>query len=377
MQDGSLFKGKVLCGPMVRISTLGFRLLCAKNGADVVYSEEIIANKLCKCVREVRRISRDEFKDFLPDNNIDNQSNTVIDLIEFVHYDCRQKEQGRRAVVFSTLSIGEGAKVIVQIGAASADIALAAAKVVQADVDGIELNMGCPKKFSTGQGMGAALMSKPDLAVSILSALVQGQSLPVSVKTRCMQSTTESVNLIRALDKSGVHAIVLHARQKEHRYTIAASYAEFRCIRVMLGTELRSSLILNGDVSSGDSVSDLMERTQCDGIMVCRSAMHDPSIFQDLLNNDMQAPHRTPESNITLPLNNKGIPRILSTVRTFVEWRAAFGACFQQIKYHALRVLQEYPEVHEQYELSLKAKDQRKLLSSFLGQDEPLAELLH
>ena len=371
MEHAYLFKGKVICGPMVRVNTLGFRLLCAKSGADVVYSEEIIANKLCKCVREVRSVSGIELNEFFPHRKFDCQTDRV-DVIDFVHYDFR-KTGNRRTVVFSTLSIGEGAKVIVQIGASSADIALAAARVVQADVDGIELNMGCPKRFSTDQGMGAALMDKPDLAVSILSALVQGTSLPISVKTRCMPSTAESVRLLKALDTSGVHAIVLHARQKEHRYTTPASHGDFRRIRDDLGSELRASLIYNGDISSRDSINEITTETRCDGVMLCRSAMHDPCIFQEFLKDNVQERHQVSNSGMAFPLLNKSPPEILHTVEKFVKWRAAFGACFQQIKYHALRVLQEYPSVRKHYELSLKAKDLQMLLSALLCQRDMLS----
>ena len=42
---------RVLCGPMVRISSLPFRLLALEYGADVVFSEELIDFRLAQCVR--------------------------------------------------------------------------------------------------------------------------------------------------------------------------------------------------------------------------------------------------------------------------------------------------------------------------------------
>lgn len=55
---------------------------------------------------------------------------------------------------------------------------------VQNDVSGFDVNMGCPKKYSTGGGMGTALFGRPDRAKEILRALVQNVDLPVTCKIR-------------------------------------------------------------------------------------------------------------------------------------------------------------------------------------------------
>ena len=45
------FRDKLICAPMVRISSLPFRLLCLRYGCDLVYTDEIIDYKLAKCKR--------------------------------------------------------------------------------------------------------------------------------------------------------------------------------------------------------------------------------------------------------------------------------------------------------------------------------------
>lgn len=45
------YSNQVLCGPMVRISSLPFRLLALEYGADLVFSEELIDYRLIQCVR--------------------------------------------------------------------------------------------------------------------------------------------------------------------------------------------------------------------------------------------------------------------------------------------------------------------------------------
>ena len=47
----SLSIPKLCLAPMVRVGTLPFRLLALRNGADVVYTEEIIDKKLMNAER--------------------------------------------------------------------------------------------------------------------------------------------------------------------------------------------------------------------------------------------------------------------------------------------------------------------------------------
>ena len=63
-------------------------------------------------------------------------------------------------------------KFILQIGTSSAETAVAAVRKLLPDIGGVDVNMGCPKKFSVQGGMGAALMRNPDNAEKIMKALV-------------------------------------------------------------------------------------------------------------------------------------------------------------------------------------------------------------
>ena len=67
----------------------------------------------------------------------------------------------------------EKAKFIVQIGTNKAETAVKAVQILEEDISGVDVNMGCPKKFSTSGGMGSALMKDVDNAKRIMSALVQ------------------------------------------------------------------------------------------------------------------------------------------------------------------------------------------------------------
>ena len=87
--------GKLNLAPMVRMNTQPFRELCSAQGADFVFSEEIIDRKLLWCQRVV---------------------NTHLNTIDFVH----ARDHG---VVFRTRKEEKG-RLILQIGSNNADIAV-------------------------------------------------------------------------------------------------------------------------------------------------------------------------------------------------------------------------------------------------------------
>ena len=130
------YRGRVFLAPMVRVCSLPFRLLCRFYGADVCFSEEIIDRSISSCVRRY---------------------NSHLDSVDFVRGD---------KVVFRTCAADHPN--IFQIGTADPVFALRGAEVVCRDVDGIDINMGCPKHFSISGGMGAALLSNPEKVFSIL-----------------------------------------------------------------------------------------------------------------------------------------------------------------------------------------------------------------
>ncbi|KAF3855393.1 hypothetical protein F7725_023448 [Dissostichus mawsoni] len=82
------------------------------------------------------------------------------------------------------------------------------------DVAAIDVNMGCPKEYSTKGGMGAALLSDPDKIVAILRTLVTGVAIPVTCKIRILPTVEETVSLVRRIEETGVAAVAVHGRKK-------------------------------------------------------------------------------------------------------------------------------------------------------------------
>lgn len=75
-------------------------------------------------------------------------------------------------------------RLVFQMGTANPERAVALAKMVQHDVSAIDVNMGCPKPYSTDFGMGAKLLTNQENAKKILTNLVKNIPLPITCKIR-------------------------------------------------------------------------------------------------------------------------------------------------------------------------------------------------
>lgn len=107
-EGSEIFRNVFCLAPMIRASSLPLRLLATEYGADLVWSEEIIAQKIAACARVF---------------------NEHTDTIDFVG------KTGGHAV-FQTIPARE--RVVFQIGCSSAADAVRAAEVVAADVVAID-----------------------------------------------------------------------------------------------------------------------------------------------------------------------------------------------------------------------------------------------
>lgn len=89
--------------------------------------------------------------------------------------------------------------------------------MVEQDVDGIDVNMGCPKSFSLKGGMGAALLTQPDKITDILTTLVATVRIPITCKIRIFTDLEKTLSLVRVIEKTGVSALAVHGRTKDER----------------------------------------------------------------------------------------------------------------------------------------------------------------
>ncbi|RAL50604.1 hypothetical protein DM860_014546 [Cuscuta australis] len=240
------YRNKLVLAPMVRVGTLPFRLMAVDYGADIAYGEEIIDHKLLKCERRV------------------NDALGTIDLLE----------KGTGSVVFRTCS-EERNRVVFQMGTSDAVRALNAAQMVCKDVAAVDINMGCPKSFSISGGMGAALLTKPELIHDILTTLRRNLDTPITCKIRLLKCSQDTVELARRIEKTGISALAVHGRKVPDRPRDPAKWSEIADVV----SALSIPVIANGDVFEYDDFQRIKDATGASSVMVARGALWNASIF--------------------------------------------------------------------------------------------------
>ena len=267
-KNGVDYRGKVVLAPMVRSGELPSRLLALKYGADLVWGPETIDRAMIGTTRRMNpHTSTLEFSR-LPTSKI---KNPTLD------------PENRESVIYRIHPELEKGKLIYQIGTANPELAVQAAKMVAADVAGIDVNSGCPKPFSTSGGMGAALLKTPDLLCEILTSLVEEVGKPyeigISVKIRILDTPEETAALVKRLVRTGITGLTVHCRTTPMRPRERAIRHQLKMIGEIC-REAGVACIMNGDVTSRTEALKLMEEFNVDGAMIATEAEKNPSCFR-------------------------------------------------------------------------------------------------
>jgi tRNA-dihydrouridine synthase 2 len=186
---------------------------------------------------------------------------------------------------------------IFQIGSADPDLAVHAARLVMDDVSGIELNCGCPKPFSTHAGMGAALLTNPDLLCSILSAL--RRELPprisISAKIRLLPTQEDTLALVKKIVNTGINCLTIHCRTRNMRPRERALIPRLKeIVDFVRGLGRDVAIIENGDCVGFEDARRIRAITGADSVMIATAAEANPSVFSP-------TPLTSLEDNFILP----------------------------------------------------------------------------
>ncbi|KAJ6601151.1 hypothetical protein DFH09DRAFT_900423 [Mycena vulgaris] len=254
------FKNGVFLAPMVRSGALPTRLFALKHGATLVWGPEIVDKAILHAERAV---------------------DPTTGVISY---------NGKSRAMFTTHPI-EKPYFIYQIGSSDPELAVQAARVVMQDVSGIDLNCGCPKPFSTHSGMGAALLTNPDLLCSILTALraAMPPEITVSAKIRLLPSQEDTLKLVERIVNTGISALTVHCRTRTMRDKDAALVGRLKEIVDFVAAMGKGiAVIENGDCTGAEDAKRIRNLTGAHSVMIARGAEANPSCFSPVPLSDIE-----------------------------------------------------------------------------------------
>lgn len=259
------YVGKMILAPMVKIGTLPTRLLALDYGADLVYTEEIIDFRLLKSTR------------------IENELLGTVDYID----------ESDGSLTLRVAPERERGHLVLQIGTNSPERAVKVAKIVEKDVDAIDVNMGCPKGFSLKGGMGAALLTQPEKVKSILTALVNAVDISVTCKIRILPKLEDTLKLIEVIQSTGVCAVGVHGRTKDqrpgHANSVEAIQEVVKHCKIPVIANGGSSNNRDSPINTYEGITSFWKETGAASVMIARAAEWNASVFRPSGKEDIYA----------------------------------------------------------------------------------------
>jgi len=167
-------------------------------------------------------------------------------------------------------------------------MAEAAAMVVDAGADIVDMNFGCPVKKVTKTGAGASALEDPDAATRLARAVVGAVAVPVTVKMRrgLRNGSRAALELGPRLEDCGVAALTLHPRSAAQMYTGTADHS----LTAELVERVTVPVIASGDVTSHGGAQRLLDETGAAAVMVGRGAQGRPWTLRELADGCEQRP---------------------------------------------------------------------------------------
>lgn len=240
MKIGNIEFGQnpLFLAPMEDVTDIGFRMLCKRFGAAMVYTEFVSAEALVRSIKS-----------------------TV-----------------------SKLTISEDERPVgIQIYGRDLDAMVEAAKnVEEARPDVIDLNFGCPVKKVAGKGAGAGMLRNIPLMLEITREVVKAVKIPVTVKTRLGWDCNNIIitELAEQLQDCGIQALTIHGRTRSQMYTGEADWTLIG--EVKNNPRIHIPIIGNGDIKTPEQAREAFNRYGVDAVMVGRATFGCPWIFKEM-----------------------------------------------------------------------------------------------
>ena len=228
----------LLLAPMEDVSDPPFRALCKKHGADLMYTEFISSEGL------IRQAAKGLKK---------------LDIFEY------ERPVG------------------IQLFGGSEDAMEEAARIAEAaGPDLIDINYGCPVHKVVSKGAGACLLQDVDKMVRLTEKVVKAVKLPVTVKTRLgwNDATKNIMEVAERLQDVGIQALSIHGRTRAQLYKGPADWTLIG--EVKNNPRIHIPIFGNGDIDSPEKAVEYRDRYGVDGVMIGRSTIGHPFIFNEI-----------------------------------------------------------------------------------------------
>ena len=145
----------------------------------------------------------------------------------------------------------------------------------------LDINMGCPVAKVVTKGGGSALMREVRSLAPLFEKMRTRMKIPLSIKIRTGwdSDSLNAAEILKIASESGIEWVAIHGRTRAQQYTGVANWDFIETLNEVK----KLPLIGNGDLHHPYGVSERLQRTNCDALMIARGALRNPFIFLESL----------------------------------------------------------------------------------------------
>lgn len=140
-----------------------------------------------------------------------------------------------------------------------------AAKMLENEVDAIDINLGCPQGIARKGHYGSFLLEEPELIERIVAALTENIKVPIFCKIRRVKSEEKTIELAKRIEKAGCKLLTVHGRTKEQNKDKVGE-CDWAIIKKIKET-LNIPVVANGGIYLFNDVNKCLAETNVDGVM--------------------------------------------------------------------------------------------------------------
>lgn len=169
----------------------------------------------------------------------------------------------------------------IQIFGFQPEILAEAAKILEESADLIDINMGCPVPKVLKAKSGGYLLTDENQIEKILKKVKNTINKPLSIKIRLGwdYNNINALKVCQIAQDCGVGLVTIHGRTVKQGFIGDVNYEKIKEVK----SKVKIPVIISGDIDSPQKALNVLNYTECDGVMIGRAARGRLWIFHDIL----------------------------------------------------------------------------------------------